>query len=90
MADTASAETSIRRYIEDQFLVVYEVDFTADTNLFQAGIMDSFGYIQLVEFLQETFDIQLGDDAILGNVMVSQSSMLAAVQTHSTTLPAVS
>jgi len=59
--------------------VTYGEDFTAGTNLFESGIMDSFSYVQLINFLQSTFDITLGDDAILTNVMVSLQRMTDAV-----------
>jgi|APLak6261682215_1056145.scaffolds.fasta_scaffold51667_2 D-alanine--poly(phosphoribitol) ligase subunit 2 len=69
----------IAAYIETQLLVTYGEDFTAGTNLFESGIMDSFSYVQLINFLQSTFDITLGDDAILTNVMVSLQRMTDAV-----------
>lgn len=69
----------IAAYIEEQFLVTYGEDFTAATNLFETGIMDSFGYVQLINFLQSEFGITLDDDAILTSVMVSLQRMTDAV-----------
>lgn len=71
----------IAAHIETQFLVTYGEDFSADTNLFESGIMDSFGYVQMITFLQSEFGITLGDDAILTNVMVSLQRMTDAVTT---------
>lgn len=76
---TQSVETIIRGYIETQFMVSWQTDFTSATNLFQAGIMDSFGYVQLVDFLQTRFGFTFDDAEILTNVMVSLESMVAAV-----------
>lgn len=76
---TQSVETIIRGYIEVQFMVSWQTDFTSATNLFQAGIMDSFGYVQLVEFLQTRFGFTFNDEEILTNVMVSLETMVAAV-----------
>lgn len=69
----------IAAYIEAQFLVTYGEDFSASTNLFEAGIMDSFGYVQLINFIQTEFGITLDDDAILTSVMVSLQRMTDAV-----------
>jgi acyl carrier protein len=77
-SDTSVIER-IAAYIEAQFLVTYGEDFTAGTNLFEAGIMDSFGYVQLINFIQTEFGITLDDDAILTNVMVSLQRMTDAV-----------
>jgi len=70
----------IKARIEEEMLVTYGEDFTDDTNLFEAGIMDSFGYVQLVGFLQDTFGIEFSDDVILTNVMVSLGRMIEAVE----------
>lgn len=77
-SDTAVIDR-IAAYIEAQFLVTNGEDFTAGTNLFEAGIMDSFGYVQLVNFIQSEFGITLDDDAILTSVMVSLQRMTDAV-----------
>ncbi|MGP6087643.1 acyl carrier protein [Antarctobacter jejuensis] len=79
MTQTSSRRDAIRSYIEEQFLVTYGEDFEGDTNLFQAGIMDSFGYVQLVGFLTDEFGVTFDDDAIFGDVMVSLDRMVAAV-----------
>lgn len=69
----------IADYIEGQFLVTLGVDFEPDTNLFEAGIMDSFGYVQLIGFLQSQFGLTLGDEDFLNNVMVSLTRMTETV-----------
>lgn len=68
----------IAHYIEEQFLVTFGEDFDVDTNLFEAGIMDSFGYVQLLGFLQSEFQLTLEDDEFLTNVMSSLRRMVAA------------
>lgn len=72
----------IATYIEDQFLVTYGADFQGDTNLFESGIMDSYGYVQLVEFLQRNFDVVLSDDEFLTNVMGSMDRMSDTIQSR--------
>jgi hypothetical protein len=37
----------IRAFIEEQFLIEFGDDFPEDTDLFRAGVMDSFGYVRL-------------------------------------------
>ncbi|MGW5114005.1 acyl carrier protein [Streptomyces noursei] len=65
----------IRDYMEDRFLVEFGEDVTPDTDLFKAGVMDSFGYLQLMDFLESEFDVEISSDEILGNVFVSLATI---------------
>ncbi|WP_243794767.1 acyl carrier protein [Saccharopolyspora gloriosae] len=61
----------IKQFIEEQFLVEFGTDVTAQDDLFKTGVIDSFGYIQLMKFLEEEFALQIDDEDILTNVLVS-------------------
>ncbi|WP_414167376.1 phosphopantetheine-binding protein [Streptoverticillium reticulum] len=61
----------IRQFVEDRFLVEFGGDVTADSDLFKAGVMDSFGYIQLMGFLEDEFGIGISDEDMLTSVLVS-------------------
>lgn len=39
-------------------------DFTKDTSLVTSGIIDSMGIIELVSFIEETYDIVIDDEQI--------------------------
>ncbi|MFF2808188.1 acyl carrier protein [Streptomyces sp. NPDC058000] len=65
----------IRDYMEDRFLVEFGEDVTPDTDLFKAGVMDSFGYLQLMDFLEAEFGMKISSDEILGNVFVSLATI---------------
>jgi D-alanine--poly(phosphoribitol) ligase subunit 2 len=70
----------IKSYIEDRFLVdIGSNDIAYDADLFKAGVMDSFGYLQLMDFLETEFDISISSDEILTNVSVSLASIDAFV-----------
>ncbi|MDJ0933258.1 phosphopantetheine-binding protein [Breoghania sp.] len=61
----------IRHFIEEQFLIEFDESFPEDSDLFKEGVMDSFGYIQLIRFLEQEFDIKFSEAEITGGVMVS-------------------
>lgn len=63
--------TKIRDFIEERFLVEFDADVTPQDDLFKTGVIDSFGYIQLMKFLEDEFALQIGDEDILTNVLVS-------------------
>ncbi|MGW1373514.1 acyl carrier protein [Streptomyces sp. NPDC002446] len=65
----------LRKHMEDQFMFEFDSDITEDTDLFKAGILDSFGYISLMTHIEKEYGVPLGDD-ILGNVMVSLSGIV--------------
>lgn len=42
-----------------------ETDLTSDTPLIETGIIDSMGVVELVEFLEDEFDIEVDDEEIV-------------------------
>lgn len=69
----------IRAFIEEQFLIEFDDDFPEDSNLFKEGVMDSFGYVQLIRFLEKQFSITFTESEMTGNVLVSLSQIRDAV-----------
>lgn len=63
--------SKIRDFIEEQFLIEFDESFPETSDLFKEGVMDSFGYIQLVRFLEQEYDIKFTEQEMTGNVMVS-------------------
>ena len=68
-------EERIRQFIEEMFLFEFDESITETTDLFKAGIMDSFGYIQLCLFLEREFEIKFSEEDMLTRVLVSLSSI---------------
>lgn len=67
----------MRSFLERTFLFEFGDDIADDTDLFKAGIMDSFGYVQLVNFLKSDFHIEFTDEEILTNILVNYNSIVA-------------
>jgi D-alanine--poly(phosphoribitol) ligase subunit 2 len=61
----------IREFIEEQFLIEFGGDFPENTDLFKAGVIDSFGYVRLCRFLERTFDIKISEEEMTSNVLVN-------------------
>ena len=58
--------SAVRRFIAQNFLFRDDGDaITDDQSLLDAGIMDSTGILELVCFLETTFDIEVKDDEML-------------------------
>jgi D-alanine--poly(phosphoribitol) ligase subunit 2 len=72
-------EKRIRQFMEEVFLVEFDGSMTETTDLFKAGVMDSFGYVQLCRFLEREFGFKFTEEDMLANVMVNLSSMTKTV-----------
>ncbi|MFD7383214.1 MULTISPECIES: acyl carrier protein [Streptomyces] len=69
----------LRNMIEEQFLVEFDEELTDQSDLFKVGVIDSFGYVQLLGSLEEEFSIQLKDEDFLKDILTSLESIDAFV-----------
>jgi len=68
------------RYLEEQLLIEFGAAIGPDTNLFEAGVLDSFGLIELVKFIEKEFSISIEDDEIASPALSSLAGMTALVE----------
>ncbi|XXT21471.1 phosphopantetheine-binding protein [Sorangium sp. So ce429] len=66
--------------MQKAFLFTFNEEIDESTDLFKAGIMDSFGYMQLIDFLQKTFEITFSTSELLSNVLSSLSAIVETVE----------
>ena len=60
MAPRAQAmETQIKDFIRSRFAARHPMSLEADTLLFSGGIIDSFGFLELLAFLNQTFAVDI-------------------------------
>lgn len=56
----------IKKFISENFLFTTSIDLIADDQAFmESGIVDSTGILEIVNFVEEEFGIQLEDDEII-------------------------
>ena len=79
-APTSEIETRILSFVEEHFLVERGKDFDTATNLFEAQIIDSFGFVELVRFLESEFQVTIQDDDLLTGELTSINSMVHLVE----------
>ncbi|XXY19525.1 phosphopantetheine-binding protein [Sorangium sp. So ce216] len=66
--------------MQKAFLFTFNEEIDESTDLFKAGIMDSFGYMQLIDFLQKTFEITFSTSELLSSVLSSLSAIVETVE----------
>ncbi len=58
-------EPDIRKFLTDQFLFGDSRPLERDVSLFNQGIIDSTGVLELINYLEEHFGIKVQDDELL-------------------------
>jgi len=64
-------EAKIAAFLEQQLLIEFGPDLDRSTDLFRAGVLDSYGYIEAVRFIESAFGITVPEDELLLGIEVS-------------------
>ena len=77
MADTVA---TIRQFIFDNFLFdAAEEDLGNDDSFLEQGVIDSTGVLELVEWLEDTFDIAVDDEELIPENLDSVNQLAAFI-----------
>lgn len=80
MDDSAQVvKEEIRSFLTKTFLFNFGPKVTDDTDLFDAALIDSYGFIELVKFLEQTYRITLSDDDLASKEMSSLSGIVQII-----------
>lgn len=66
----------VQQFMKETFLFQFNDDITEDSDLFRLGVINSIGYIKLIDFLEGEFNIKFSEEEILSNVLVTFSSIM--------------
>jgi acyl carrier protein len=69
----------IKKYLVETFLFEFDDKITETSDLFKLGILDSFGYIQLIQYLEDEFSVTFSEEEMLSNLLVSYSAIVNCV-----------
>lgn len=50
---------TISEFIREKFDIYDDPDFTNDVHLFNEGFVDSFGAVEIIQFVEETYNIEI-------------------------------
>jgi acyl carrier protein len=74
-------QEQIRQYILENFMYSDDSgDLTGDLSLIDSGIMDSTGVLELVGFIEESFEIQVDDTELVPENFDSVDKITAYIQ----------
>jgi acyl carrier protein len=73
-------EQKLRKIVTETFLVGGEGDLLGDDSFIEKGIIDSTGILQLVEFVEQEFGLQVADEDLIPENLDSISRLVAFVE----------
>jgi len=65
MTQVGSTENRVREFILKQFPVIRKQGFQTGDKWLETGILDSLGILDLVQFLEQEFSLQISDDELV-------------------------
>jgi acyl carrier protein len=73
-------EATVRAFIVENFLLGDDSSFQNDTSLLEGGVLDSTGAVELVQFLEDEFSLEIGDKEITRDNLDSVDRICAFVE----------
>lgn len=70
----------IKQFISVNFNIVFDEEIDEYSNLFQLGFINSYGYLQIMSFLESEFDISTNAEDLLASMPSSLSSFYEFVE----------
>jgi D-alanine--poly(phosphoribitol) ligase subunit 2 len=71
----------IQKYIEDNFIVKFDGnDLTVSSDLFEGGIIDSFGMVEMISFLEKEFDVHFNDEDLMSPKLSSLEGIVSLLK----------
>ena len=78
--DAGLTQDKIKQYLEANSLAEFDAGVTENSDLFKEGFIDSFGYIELVKFLEKEFKIRFTDEELVSNQLNTLKNITGMVQ----------
>ena len=69
----------IHAYIVNEFLLGSDERFTSESLLIEEGIVDSMGIMEIVDFIEDEFDIRINESELVAENLGSVAQMSAFV-----------
>lgn len=80
---TQDIKSAVRSYIEQNFLVGADVRIGDADSLLQMQVVDSTGFLELVNFIEESFRVKVEDDEMIPENLETIDNIVAFVERKS-------
>lgn len=75
-----SYRETVRQFIVENFLFGEETKLEDDISFLENGIIDSTGILELIAFLEETYDIKVEDEELIPENLDSLNNVTAFIE----------
>jgi acyl carrier protein len=72
-------KTAVRQYIHENFLMGAAASYADDASFMDAQLLDSTGFLELVQFLEDTYAIKVADHEMVPENLDSLDAIEAYV-----------
>ncbi len=70
----------IKKYIEENFLVKFDKKtLTVNSDLFEADVIDSFGMVEMISFLEKEFKVHFNDEDLMSPKLASIEGIVSLI-----------
>lgn len=73
---------TLKNALEEIFFFEFGNDITENTNLFKSGIIDSFGYVRFLTFLEKEFNIKFTEKELESDTLISLAKIVEYVSNN--------
>jgi acyl carrier protein len=87
MSEIQSANARIREFVLGKFPLARKRGVQDKDSLLDGGIVDSMGVLELVDFIQQEFGVQVSDEELLPENFQSIQQLAAFVRSKKGTIP---
>lgn len=74
-----AVKTTVRQYIQDNFLMGAAESYADDASFMDAQLLDSTGFLELVQFLEDTYGFKIEDEEMMPDNLDSLDAVAAFV-----------
>jgi len=77
---TSDIKQQVRQFILDNFMMGGKAEISDDASFMDRHIIDSTGFLELISFVEQSFDIQISDDEMVPENLDSLNNIERFVQ----------
>ena len=82
MAEAPAAAERIHAFIKEEINPNAEFEFDTSLNLLESGILDSTAVVELVLWLEETFQLEIDPEALTADNFATLDAMVAFIESQ--------
>jgi acyl carrier protein len=70
----------VRQHLTDKYKIKFGERVTDETDLLDIGLIDSFGFVELVQHLEDRFKVTFDDAELSSNELATVRGLVAAIE----------